>query len=152
MNYEALLCEACEEGLTVKEKPLKYNDGRIKGRRIAIRKDIPTEREKSCILAEELGHHYTTVGNILVQGNIANRKQEQQARTWAYNKLIGLMGIVDAYKAGCRNAHEMAEHLNVTEDFLIDALERYRQKYGSYTVVDNYTIYFEPNISVMEMQ
>ena len=42
MNYEALLDEAHQEGLTVKEKPLKYNNGRIKGKRIAIRKDIET--------------------------------------------------------------------------------------------------------------
>ena len=27
--YEALLDEACNMGLTVKEKPLKYNNGRI---------------------------------------------------------------------------------------------------------------------------
>ena len=42
MNYEALLDEAYEEGLIVKEKPLQYNNGRIKGNRIAIRKDIET--------------------------------------------------------------------------------------------------------------
>lgn len=88
--YKALLEEACNEGLTVKEKPLKYNNGRIKGKRIAIRQDIETTTEKSCILAEELGHHYTTVGCILDQTNSQNRKQERQARLWAYNKQIGL--------------------------------------------------------------
>ena len=40
MNYESLLIEAENEGLNVKEKPLKYNDGRIKGNRVAIRKDL----------------------------------------------------------------------------------------------------------------
>ena len=63
--YEALLDEACDMGLTVKEKPLKFNNGRIKGNRIAIRQDIDTEKEKACVLAEELGHYYTSVGNIL---------------------------------------------------------------------------------------
>ena len=65
MNYEALLNEAHQEGLIVKEKPLKYNNGRIKGKRIAIRQDIATNTEKTCVLAEELGHHHTSVGNII---------------------------------------------------------------------------------------
>ena len=96
MNYEALLDEAHHRGLVVKEKPLKYNNGRIKGNRIAIRKDIETTTEKTCVLAEELGHHYTSVGDIIDIENTQNRKQERQARLWAYNKLIGLRGIIDA--------------------------------------------------------
>lgn len=33
---------------------------------IAIEKKL-TQTQKTCVLAEELGHHYTTVGNILDQ-------------------------------------------------------------------------------------
>ena len=80
MNYEDLLMEAEAEGLIVKEKPLKVSDGRIKGKRIAIRQDIPTYRQKSCVLAEELGHHHTTVGRILEQDSVMDRKQERRAR------------------------------------------------------------------------
>ena len=36
----------------------------------------------------------------------------------------------------------MAEYLDVTEDYLEEALACYRSKYGVYTVVDNYAIYF----------
>ena len=53
MNYEDLLIEADRAGLIVKEKPLLLSDGRIKGRKIAIRKDIPTLRKKADVLAEE---------------------------------------------------------------------------------------------------
>ena len=63
--YEALLDEACDIGLIVKEKPLQYNNGRIKGNRIAIRQDINTTTEKACVLAEELGHHHTSVPRII---------------------------------------------------------------------------------------
>lgn len=149
--YEKLLLEAESKGLVVKEKPLKYNDGRIKGNKIAIRQNINTQLEKSCVLAEELGHHYTSAGNILDQTRTENIKQELKARMWAYNKQIGLGGIIDAYKQGCRNFHEMADHLDVTEEFLKDALEAYRSKYGHYVIVDNYTIYFEPYLSVADM-
>ena len=75
MNYEQLLTVADQNDLTVKEHPLADHDGLLKGKRIAIRKDIETQAEKSCVLAEELGHHYTTAGNILDQTYVMNRKQ-----------------------------------------------------------------------------
>ena len=66
---------------------------------IAIREDM-TIPEKTCALAEELGHHYTTYGNILNQSDTSNRKQELRARAWAYNKQIGLIGLVRAFEHG----------------------------------------------------
>ncbi len=150
MNYEALLEEAHQEGLIVKEKPLKYNNGRIKGKRIAIRKDIDTFTEKGCVLAEELGHHYTSVGNILNMSDSGNRKQERQARLWGYNRLIGLTGIINAFRAGCQSRHEMADLLDVTEEYLQECIDCYRDKYGVCTEVDNYIIYFIPRLAVME--
>ncbi len=152
MTYEELLKEADSMGLIVKEKPLKGTDGRILNRRIAIRKDIPTQTEKSCVLAEELGHHYTSSGDILNQNIIANRKQEFRARVYGYNLLIGLRGIIQAYEAGCRNLYEMAECLEVTEEYLKEALECYRKKYGIFVTLDNYAIYFEPTLGVMKLQ
>lgn len=99
MLYKNLLIEYSNSNLIIKEKDLPASKGRIKGNKIAIRRNL-TFREKGCILAEELGHFYTTVGNILDQTDEWNRKQEQQARFWAYNKLIGLNRIVNSYKHG----------------------------------------------------
>lgn len=149
MNYEELLMEADSAGLITKEKPLQAYNGRINDKRIAIKRDL-TLTEKTCVLAEELGHHYTTIGNILDQSDVSNRKQELRARLWAYNKQIGLYGIIQAYKHRCQNLAEMAEYLDVTEEFLRDALDRYRSKYGKSVVVDNYVIFFEPGLAVME--
>ena len=150
MTYEDLLTRADCDGLVVKEKPIRGNDGRIKGHRIAIRNTIETQDKKSCVLAEELGHYYTTVGNILDQSSVENRKQELRARLWAYNKMIGLFGIISAYERGCRSALEMAEYLNVTVEFLHDAISQYRSKYGVCVEVDNYVIFFMPSLAVME--
>lgn len=147
-HYEALLDEAHKDGLVVKEKPLKYNNGRIKGNKIAIRKDIDTNTQKADVLAEELGHHYTTVGNILDLSDSQNRKQERQARLWAYNKRIGLHGLIRAFEHGCRTRHETAEYLEVTEEFLQDAIECYRDKYGTGTAFDGYYIMFVPNLMI----
>lgn len=148
MNYEALLEEAHQEGLVVKEKPLKYNNGRIKGKRIAIRQDIETNTEKTCVLAEELGHHHTSVGNILDMSDVRNRKQERQARLWAYNKLIGLSGIIEAFEHGCQSRYEMSESLEVTEEFLEECVACYHNKYGVGITLDNYYIMFIPNSNV----
>ena len=144
MNYDALISEAGKNGLIVKEKPLKYNNGRIKENRIAIREDISTTAEKTCILAEELGHYYTTVGDILDQSSAANRKQEMRARAWAYQRGLQLSDIVRAFKYGCRNRYELADYLGVTEAFLQDGIDYYKGKYGPYTNYGNYIIYFEP--------
>lgn len=125
-------------------------DGLLINKRIAIRKNLSTHTEKACVLAEELGHYYTTSGNILDQNEVTNRKQELRARLWAYNHQIGLIGIIRAYEHGCRNASEMAEHLNVTESFLQDALSCYRSKYGICVEFDNYIVFFIPALAVMK--
>ena len=77
MDYTELLIETDNSNLITKEKPLEAYDGRIKGNRIAIKGSLATTQKK-CVLDEELGHHHTTIGEILDQGNAWNRKQEQQ--------------------------------------------------------------------------
>lgn len=150
ITYEQLLIEADDNNLITKEKNLPISKGRIKGNRIAIKKDMSTT-EKGCVLAEELGHYYTTSGNILDQKLTNNRKQEQIARLWSYNKLIGLRGIINSHNAGCSNKYEMAEFLNVTVEFLDEAIEKYTDKYGVCTILDNYAIYFIPSLGVMNL-
>lgn len=151
MTYEELIIECDKLGLTIKEKPLKSSNGRIRGNRIAIRKDIETSVEKFCVLAEEVGHYYTTIGDILDQSTVSNRKQELRARLWVYNRQIGLLGIIRAYKAKCRDKCEIAEYLEVTEEFLEDAIQTYKSKYGNYVYIDNYIINFNPNLGVIEL-
>ena len=150
-NYEMLLDQAESSGLSVQEKPLQYNDGRIRGNRILIRSTIETRCQKAAVLCEEIGHYETAVGNILDQSVTANRKQELRGRIWAYNRLIGLTGIIRAYKMGCRNRYEVAECLDVPEDTLQEALNYYHARYGVCTQVDNFVIYFEPALGVMEL-
>ena len=148
MNYEQLLTAADQEGLLVKEQPLTGHDGLIRGSRIAIRKDIETQAEKSCVLAEEIGHYRTSSGNILDQNKVESRKQEYRARLYGYNLKIGLAGLIRAYEAGCGNLYEMAEYLDVTEEYLEEAIDCYKAKYGLYVSIDNYLIYFEPFVVI----
>ena len=149
-TYERLLDEASNEGLIVKEKPLKHTDGRIKGRRVAIRESLNTTAEKACVLAEELGHYYTSYGRLFDMSALENCKQELKARAHGYDKLVGLYGIITTHKANCQNVHEAAELLDVTEEYFRECIDYYREKYGTHIEVDNYVIFFIPNLAVME--
>lgn len=148
--YEHLENEACKDGIEVIHRKFKSN--RIKGLycdgTVALSRHIETSKERACILAEELGHHHTSVGVILDLSDAQNRKQERQARLWAYNKQIGLRGLIRAYENGCRSQYEIAEFLEVTEEFLEDAISTYREKYGVYTAIDNYIVYFIPQLII----
>ena len=151
MTYDELLIAADEEGLIVKEVPLHSGDGGCRGRRIAIRQDIPTLKKKADVLAEEMGHYHTTVGRIIEQDSVMARKQEREARLWAYKVQLPLLDIVRACQAHCSNMVEMSEYLNISEDTIRDALELYRQKYGRGTsVLGDYYIQFEPYLDVFE--
>lgn len=147
MQYEELLLEAESLDIPVTEKPFKTYDGRIKNNKIYLRKDMDSV-QKTCVLAEELGHYHTTVGNILDQSDTGNRKQERIARLWAYKKLISLSDLIRAFQHGDRSLHEIAEFLEISEDFLRECLETYRQKYGIGVKCGEYFISFEPWLSV----
>lgn len=150
--YEQLQDYACNNGVDVID--YHFRNDSIKGLycdgTAAIRKSIDTVTEKACVLAEELGHHHTSSGNILDQTNVNNRKQELRARMWAYNELIGLRGITKAYEHGCSSMFDMAEYLEVTEEYLKEALNAYRNKYGICADIDNYTICFIPYLAVFK--
>jgi Zn-dependent peptidase ImmA (M78 family) len=144
MSYNALLEEAFESNIMVKEIELKTREGLCYGNRIVINKKLKTNRKKRCVLAEELGHHYLTVGDITDQTKIENRKQELIARRWGYRRLIEIKDLIKAYESGIHNRYELAEYLDVTEQFLEDTINYYSCKYGLYYEIDNYIIYFEP--------
>lgn len=145
MKYETLLKEATYLGIDVYEKTLK---GKIQGlygdNVIWINKSLPTYSAKYCVLAEEIGHYHKTVGDIRDQTKLTNRKQEQLARSWAYERTIPLHRIVQAHKENIKNRFELANYLEVTEEFLEEALKRFRERYGISVNYDQYTICFEP--------
>lgn len=149
-KYEELLDDAVAADIDVDEDfPLQ---GRMLGvymdNHIALSNRLKTSAEKASILAEELGHHYTSFGNILDPSDLGNRKQEHQTRMWSYKRLLSLQHLVDVYLHGYHQFHEVAEYLEVTEEFLRDAVEGYRSKYGVYTTCGDYYIIFEPYLTI----
>lgn len=141
-TYERLLDLATKENIDVVETYFESNaKGLFIDNLIAIKSDMPS-CEKACILAEELAHHKLTVGNILNQNNIDNRKQETLARKLAITCLLPIENLVSAVKNGCRNIYEIADHLNLSEDFVKEAICVYRAKYGASCKIGNETLVF----------
>ncbi|MNC02419.1 hypothetical protein D3C75_497950 [compost metagenome] len=151
MNYEALLAKADTKAIEVYEVELKGSlKGLYKDGIVWIRKGLPAD-EKRCVLAEEIGHYETSAGNILDQKDVRNRKQELRARQWAYEELVPLSAIIQAHKARLKGRHEIANFLNVTEEFLQAAIDRYRDKYGLLVPYqDRYYIRLDP-LGVIEI-
>ena len=147
-NLEIMEQEAADRGIEVIDYYFEsdrikalYKDGII-----AMNIRMRSYRQRACILAEEIAHHITNVGNILDQTDVANRKQERRARLLAFDRLI------QCFLAGDRNRYEVAERLEVTEEFLAEALEMYRGKYGEGKQVGNFWVSFEPYLSIVELR
>lgn len=114
-KYEELLAEY-EDKLHIEEHPM-HCDGLYADGCVWINSHM-TNARKACILAEEAGHYETSVGNILDMKNLNHAKQEHSARIWAYKKLLSIEKIYDAAAKGYTKPHEMAEYLDVDEEFL----------------------------------
>jgi len=151
MNYDELLNIANKENIEVFEIPF---NGQAKGYYldgfIALNSRIETNTEKRCLLAEELGHHYTTSLPILDK-SIVSVKQEISARRWACQELVRIIDLIDAFNHGITGRNELAEYLDVTVNFLEDTIDFYRKKYGTHFEIDNYLITFEPNLSIIKI-
>lgn len=145
MRYEQLCSEAANQHVRVFERPMsKKTKGFYADNIIWINEYISTSVEKLCVLSEELGHHHTSSGDIIDQSILSNRKQELRARRWGYEYLIPLSRIIEVGQAGVEGIHDVAEYLEVTEEFLKMTIEHYQRKFGLLTVHDGYLIYFEP--------
>jgi len=118
--------EICEIKLPCGLKGLYYNGI------IALNKSMGTNAEKRCVLAEELGHYFNTVGDILNMKIETNKKQEIRARNWAIEKLVPFDKLLEAYSNGYTSIYELANFLEVTEDFMKETILHYQDKYGKF--------------------
>lgn len=144
---DELLFEANAANIEIHEHA--FNNNRLKGLyvdgNIILNKTANlSENEKCCVIAEELGHHYTSYGNILDQSCVTKRKQEHRARSWAYEKIVTLDKFILALNVGVRNRHELAELCEVTEEFLDNSINYYLHKHGIYMEFDDYIICLDP--------
>lgn len=115
-----------------------YKDGVI-----LIDKNL-SERRKAEVLYEELAHHKLTYGNILDQSKFNNRKFENYARRYGYEAALPLRIIVEAHNYGVSNLYELAEYVQLSEEYIAEILKHYKNKYGIGTHYGEYLITFDP--------
>ena len=121
----------------------KFMSGFYMNGEIFINSNRPTTIKLET-LAEELAHHEITYGDILDDKNLQNKKFELKARRLACEILIPLNELVSAFLQGIHNLYELANFFEVTESFVLQSIEHYKQKHGYSTRYGKYVIQFEP--------
>lgn len=77
-----------------------------------------------CVLAEELGHHFTTVGNVIPRTYFHHRDRlvtnlaEYRAMSWAASYLMPIESLNKAVLEGAREPQQLASRFLVTEDMI----------------------------------
>lgn len=77
-----------------------------------------------CIMAEELGHHFTSTGMCMPKefysycDRLKISKAEYKALKWAALYLIPLDKLLEAVSYGICTVWEIADHFNVTEEMI----------------------------------
>lgn len=91
---------------------------------IGINKELLTDTRKYIsILAEELGHHFTSSGDLTSEcityaDKLNKSKQEKKARMWAANFLISDEEIIGALLHISGTLSGLASHFSVTEEII----------------------------------
>lgn len=99
---------------------------------IAINKSIKDRKKLCSILSEELGHYYTTSGDLTQQENNNKKvqavKMETRAKKWAANFLISDDELVQALINCISTKWDICEYFNATDELL---------KYKLYSILEN---------------
>lgn len=143
MRYENLLIENSNIDVVETSSLPHFQSGLYYEGTIYIKENMSAYKKHET-LAEEIAHHKITYGNILDQSKILNRKFENKAKRKAYESVISIQGIIDAYEHGVQNLHEMSLFFEVTESFVQECIKHYKNKYGLQVKYGDYLIRFEP--------
>lgn len=150
--YEELLIEAEKLGIRIKEIDFGIDAeiGYYCNNKILINNRL-SERQKYIVLAEEIGHHKTTVGDITNQTKLENKKQEIKARRYGYTFLLEPIDLIYAFRKGAKNRFEIAEYLDITEKVFDEAISCFKCQYGIGRQFGDYYIGFEPNLHFIKL-
>lgn len=94
--------------------------------------NIETSAEELVVLAHEGGHICTGATHKVCSPFDLVEKHEHKANKWAIQKLIPEDELNSAVSEGCTNIFTLAEHFEVTEDFMKLAVCWYT--YGDFDV------------------
>lgn len=88
---------------------------------------IETTAQERVHLAHELGHCETGAFYSLHSAAQIRARCENRADRWAIKKLVPAAELLRALEGGITELWSLAEHFNVTEDFMRKALNHYQK-------------------------
>jgi len=121
---------------------------------IGINENIISDKKLfTCVLAEELGHHFTSIGDSSAEyysltDKVNLNKTESAALKWAAEHLLPIDEIVNAVKKGIKNIDELSDFLGVTGEFLLERFKFIARKQSYIRIQENLFIVLTnlPNI------
>lgn len=133
MKYEGLLQYAYDSGISIVENfavPEGYDGLYIRIDRspvIFLRRWMSTD-EKTCVLAEEIGHHQLTCHDRRLAKKSQVSKEERLARGRAVEIIVSWQELKDALEQSSFCLYDCADLLGVTHPFLLSAITHYDEK------------------------
>lgn len=142
MAYEALMSQYPQ--IEIKETELPKGLAGLYYDNVILLDKHRNRFEKHCVLAEEIGHYETTVGDITDYSKIDNMKLEIIARRWGYKKLVPFDKLIKCYLNHHTTIEDVCLQLEITSEYLQNILEYYKARYGLYVIHKGYKIEFDP--------
>ncbi len=124
----------------------------IKGKPYIILEPDQPEIDKQVILREEFMHFLTSVGVIVDQKQLNNRKQELLARRLAYKSAISIDDLIKCYNLGLQTNYEIAAELELPEDFVLNAINYFKTQMSNGTVYKGYRVNLSNTITFTKVR
>ena len=109
--------------MKTKAKIIKYEGTSI----LLNNKQIHSETERKCLLAEELGHYYYDAYYTLNSDQTFIDKQEYRAKKWKCLACISRQSILDCFKRGITSLYDIAIELQVEPNMVEFAYDYYKR-------------------------
>ena len=91
-------------------------------------KAVHNSKEEKVVLAHELGHQLRNAFYNISTSLETKERMEYRADRWAIKNLIPFPELLNALKNGITERWELAEHFNVTEDYIDKAHKLYEEE------------------------
>ncbi|MBR5562319.1 MAG: ImmA/IrrE family metallo-endopeptidase [Clostridia bacterium] len=88
--------------------------------------EIETTAEERVHIAHEIGHCETLAFYNAYSPLEIRERQERRADRWAVSKLVPVRELTEALKRGIKEIWDLAEYFDVTEEFMLKAIEIHR--------------------------
>lgn len=89
---------------------------------------IETESDEKSALMHETGHYHTNAYYNFDSKFELKCRKEYRAQRWAVMHYLPLDELLDAVDEGYTEIYELAEHFEVTEEFILTAIEIYQRQ------------------------